>query len=208
MEKTQSFWSLINLQFIANSRPGGVFSVELIDDRDGLIVFKATGDDELFKNEAGGHRIQRVPPTEKRGRTHTSTITIAVLPEITERQISIKENELIWKTCRGSGPGGQHRNKTESAVQVTHIPTGLNVRCESGRSQHHNKISALEILRARLWELGRKEVITQRANDRKEQVGSGMRGDKRRTVRFQDGQVVDHITGRRWNLKNYLRGEW
>lgn len=172
------------------------------------MVFKSSGDDELWKNEAGGHRIQRVPPTERKGRVHTSTITVATLPEITERQISIKDRELIWKTCRGSGPGGQHRNKTESAVQVTHIPSGLSVRCESERSQHQNKESALELLRARLWELKTKELTDKRTNARKEMIGSGMRGDKRRTIRFQDGQVVDHITGRKWRLKDYLRGEW
>ncbi len=180
----------------------------MIDDRDGLIVFKATGDDALFYGEAGGHRVQMISPTDKKKRVHTSTITIAVLPEISEKQISIKDRELIWKTCRGSGPGGQHRNKTESAVQVTHIPTGLSVRCESERSQHHNKVSALELLRARLWEQTKKALTKQRTDDRKEQVGSGMRGDKRRTVRHQDGQVVDHITGRKWRLKDYLRGEW
>lgn len=172
------------------------------------MVFKAHGDDELFIGEIGGHRIQRVSPTERRGRTHTSTITICVLPEVTEHQFSIKDSELIWKTCRGSGPGGQHRNKTESAVQVTHIPTKLSVRCESERSQHQNRVSALELLRSRLWERQKKELTDQRTNDRKEMVGSGMRGDKRRTIRFQDGQVVDHITGRKWRLKDYLRGEW
>lgn len=172
------------------------------------MVFKAKGDDSLFRNEAGGHRYQRIPPTERRGRVHTSTITVAVLPEITEQQISVKDSELIWKMCRGSGPGGQHRNKTESAVQVTHIPSKISVRCESERSQHQNKASALELLRAKLWERTKKELTEQRTNDRKEQVGSGMRGDKRRTIRFQDGQVVDHITGRRWKLKDYLRGEW
>lgn len=196
------------MQCIASSQLGGVFSVELIDDREGLIIFKSSGDDELWKGETGGHRIQRIPPTERKGRVHTSTITVATLPEITERQISIKDQELIWKTCRGSGPGGQHRNKTESAVQVTHIPSGLSVRCESERSQHQNKESALELLRARLWEQRKKTLTDKRTNDRKEMVGSGMRGDKRRTIRFQDGQVVDHITGRRWKLKNYLRGEW
>lgn len=196
------------MQCIASSQLGGVFSVELIDDREGLIIFKSSGDDELWKGETGGHRIQRIPPTERKGRVHTSTITVATLPEITERQISIKDQELIWKTCRGSGPGGQHRNKTESAVQVTHIPSGLSVRCESERSQHQNKESALELLRARLWEQRKKTLTDKRTNDRKEMVGSGMRGDKRRTIRFQDGQVVDHITGRKWKLKNYLRGEW
>lgn len=197
-----------NLLYIVSWLLRGAFSIELIDDRPGSITFKTSGDDNLFYNETGGHRIQMVSPTDKNKRIHTSTITVSTLPEITEKQISIKDSELIWKMCRGSGPGGQHRNKTESAVQITHIPSKISVRCESDRSQHHNRISALELLRSKLWERAKKELTARRTHDRKEQVGSGMRGDKRRTIRFQDGQVVDHITGRRWKLKNYLRGEW
>lgn len=173
-----------------------------------MIVFKSSGDDELWKNESGCHRVQRVPPTERKGRVHTSSITIAILPEITNKQISIKDQELIWKYVRGSGAGGQAKNKTSNAVQLQHIPSGMIIRCESGRSQYQNKESALELLRAKLWEQQRKSLTDERANNRKEQVGSGMRGDKRRTVAHQRGEVIDHVSGKTWKLKNYLRGDW
>jgi len=162
----------------------------------------------VFADEAGGHRWQRVPPSEKRGRVHTSTVTVAILPEPTEAQVKLDPRDLDIVTCRGSGPGGQHRNKTESAVQVTHRPTGVQVRCESERSQDQNKKTALAMLRARLWQAEQERAERERASDRRAQVGSGMRGDKRRTIRCQDGQVNDHVTGRTWRLRDYLRGEW
>ena len=162
----------------------------------------------MFADEAGGHRWQRVPPSEKRGRVHTSTVTVAILPEPTEAQVKLDPRDLDIVTCRGSGPGGQHRNKTESAVQVTHRPTGVQVRCESERSQDQNKKTALAMLRARLWQAEQERAERERASDRRAQVGSGMRGDKRRTIRCQDGQVNDHVTGRTWRLRDYLRGEW
>ncbi len=162
----------------------------------------------LFRDEAGGHRWQRVPPNEKRGRVHSSTITVAVLPEPTAVEVNVAERELDWSTCYGTGPGGQKRNKTESTVLLTHRPTGLQIRCETSRSQQHNRVAALGLLRARLWALEAARVAGARAAERREQVGSGMRGDKRRTVRAQDGTVVDHLTGRRWELRGYLRGAW
>ncbi len=162
----------------------------------------------LFMNEAGGHRFQRISPTEKRGRVHTSTITVAVMPEPTQIQLKINPNDLDWSTCRGSGAGGQHRNMTESAVQVFHKPTGLMVRCESERSQHQNRASALALLRTKLWQQEQDKQSKQRDLDRKSQVGSGMRGDKRRTIRCQDGIVTDHITGQQWSFKKYERGNW
>jgi peptide chain release factor 1 len=173
-------------------------------------VFRAggVGADVAFRDESGGHRWQRIPPNEKRGRVHTSTITVAVLPDPTEAQVRIDPRDLEWSTCRGSGPGGQHRNKTESAVQITHIPTKLQVRVEDGRSQHHNRQLALELLRSRLWAVEQEKVVSARADDRKRQVGSGMRGDKRRTIRAQDGQVNDHVTGKTWRYKDYIRGNW
>jgi peptide chain release factor 1 len=149
-----------------------------------------------------------VPPNEKRGRVHTSTITVAVLPEPTPAQLRLAPGDVERVTCRGSGAGGQHRNKTETCVVLTHRPTGLTVRCESERSQHQNEETAFALLRARLHaaEAERREVA--RAGDRRRQVGSGMRGDKRRTIRCQDGTVVDHPTGRTWTLRVYERGEW
>jgi peptide chain release factor 1 len=163
---------------------------------------------ETFKNEPGGHRWQRVPPNEKRGRVHTSTVTVAVLPEPTETQVVLRDEDLEFATCRGSGAGGQHRNKTESAVQLKHTPTGLMVRCESERSQSLNKETARQVLRARLWQLEQDRISGARASDRKRQVGSGMRGDKRRTIRTQDDVVNDHETGKQWRYKDYARGNW
>jgi peptide chain release factor 1 len=184
--------------------------LDLIEARPGFLVFRAIGPrtEALFQDEAGGHRWQRVPPNEKRGRVHTSTVTVAVLPEPTDVQVKLDERDLEYQTCRASGAGGQKVNKTDSAVQLTHKPTGLMVRVETERSQHQNRATALALLRARLWEAEREKVVTARANDRRTQVGTGMRGDKRRTIRAQDGQVHDHPTGRRWNIKEYLRGDW
>jgi peptide chain release factor 1 len=162
----------------------------------------------VFRDESGGHRWQRVPPNERRGRVHTSTITVAVLPEPTPAELRIAPGDLSVVTCRGSGAGGQHRNKTDSCVVVTHRPTGLAVRCESERSQHQNRESALALLRARLFAAETERRSAARAGDRRRQLGSGMRGDKRRTVRCQDGVVVDHPTGRTWTLRAYERGEW
>jgi peptide chain release factor 1 len=149
-----------------------------------------------------------VPPNEKRGRVHSSTVTVAVLPEVAERALEIPERDLAWATCRASGAGGQHIQKTDSAVQLTHLPTGLQVRCQSERSQRQNKATALATLRARLGALARAGAEAARAAQRRSQIGSGMRGDKRRTVRCQDGTVIDHLTGRSWRLRDYVRGEW
>jgi peptide chain release factor 1 len=149
-----------------------------------------------------------VPPNEKRGRIHTSTITVAVLPEPTAVEVNVADRDLDWSFCCGTGPGGQKRNKTASVALLTHRPTGLQIRCETSRSQQHNRVAALGLLRARLWALEAARLAGARAAERREQVGSGMRGDKRRTVRAQDGTVVDHPTGRRWELRGYLRGAW
>lgn len=190
--------------------PGGDFDFELVENITGFVSFiaKGRGVEEFFADEAGGHRWQRIPPNEKRGRVHTSTVTVAVLPEPTQFELKIDPNDLDWSTCRGSGAGGQYRNMTESAVQVFHKSTGLMVRCESERSQHQNRASALALLRARLWQKEQEKQNGQRASNRKTQIGSGMRGDKRRTIRCQDGIVNDHITGQQWSFKEYERGNW
>lgn len=138
----------------------------------------------------------------------TSTITVAVLPEPTATQVTIREEDLEWNFCRGSGAGGQHRNVTNSAVQLMHVPTKISVRCESERSQHANKDTALEILRARIWDAANEQRSSAMSSARREQIGSGMRADKRRTIRSQDGIVNDHILGKQWKLKNYLRGDF
>jgi peptide chain release factor 1 len=169
---------------------------------------QGAGAAEAFRDEAGGHRWQRVPPNEKRGRVHTSTITVAVLPEPTLVELRLAPRDVERVTCRGSGPGGQNRNKTETCVVLKHRPTGLTVRCESERSQLQNEETALALLRTRLLAAETERRTAARDRDRRQQMGSGMRGDKRRTIRCQDGTVVDHPTGRTWNLRVYERGEW
>lgn len=172
-----------------------------------MVVFRV-GDDEVFAGEAGGHRWQRVPPTEKRGRVQTSTVTVAVMPEPTAFQFVVRDQDLEVSTCRGSGPGGQKRNKTETAVQIKHRPTGLLVRCDQERSQPQNRAMALALLRARLWALESARRGADEAEARRLQLGSGQRGDKRRTIRVRADQVVDHVTGRSWSYKAYVRGDW
>lgn len=185
-----------------------VFDLELLDRRSGYICFKASGKDvyEYFKNEAGGHRWQRIPPTERRDRVHTSTITVAVLEEVNPKDIQILEKDLDWKFSRGTGPGGQHKNKTDTCVNLTHIPSGTKVRVD-GRSQHTNKENALFILKAKLKEATRNQFFQDRDKSRKEQVGSGMRGDKVRTIRVRDDLVTDHRMNRTTTYAQYAKGD-
>jgi peptide chain release factor 1 len=173
-------------------------------------VLRASGKDvhATFAHEAGGHRWQRVPPNDKRGRVHTSTVTVAVLEEPSEIAVRLDPADLDISTCRASGSGGQHVQKTDSAVQIHHLPTGLVVRCETERSQSYNKATALAILRARLHERRLGEANAQRADDRRRQIGSGQRGDKRRTIAVQRDSVIDHLTGRTWRFEDYVRGRW
>lgn len=173
-----------------------------------VLHVRGRGAAEAFRDEAGGHRWQRVPPNEKRGRVHSSTVTVAILPEPTATEVVLREADLEWATCRGSGAGGQKRNKTESTVLLVHRPTGIRVRCETERSQHQNRGGALAVLRARLWEAEQLRRDGGRSAERRQQVGTGMRGDKRRTVRCQDGTVTDHRTGSEWLLRDYERGRW
>lgn len=147
-----------------------------------------------------------MPKNEKRGRVHSSSVTVAVLEEPREHEMYIDPSDIDFKTCRGSGAGGQHRNRTESAVQLTHLPTGLQVRCEGERSQHQNRATAMSLLRARLRERERTHARASRDNKRKNQVGSGMRGDKVRTVAVQRDQVVCHATGNKMPFKRYRAG--
>jgi peptide chain release factor 1 len=189
-----------------------VFEIEILQSRAGYAVLRVTGRDRdialAFGDEPGGHRWQRIPPSEKRDRVHTSTITVAVLAEPDDRELVIAERDLDWAYSRGSGAGGQHRNKTESAVDLTHLPTGIVVHCESERSRLQNRAIALAQLRARIFAEKRATEERHRAAERRAQVGSGMRGDKRRTIRCQEGVVVDHPTGKTMRLREYLRGEW
>jgi len=203
-------WWRSSSRSTSSSEAGGHFSVAVIARRAGTVVFRATGKGvrALFDGEAGGHRFQRVPPNEKRGRVHSSTITVAVLDDEVACELEIRAQDLDWSFCRSSGDGGQHLQKTDSAVQLVHLPTGVSVRCEAGRSQHENKKLALAALRERLLEARRAEQSAARASERRSQIGSGMRGDKRRTIRVQDDSVIDHLTGRSWRYKDYVRGIW
>jgi peptide chain release factor 1 len=145
-----------------------------------------------LKYESGVHRVQRVPATESQGRIHTSTVTVAVLPEAEEVDVQIDEGDLRIDVYRASGAGGQHVNKTESAVRVTHIPTGIVVAMQEEKSQHKNKAKAMKILRARMYEQQRASLHATRAADRKSQVGTGDRSERIRTYNFPQGRVSDH----------------
>ena len=149
----------------------------------------------LFKYEKGIHRVQRVPETESSGRIHTSAVTVAVLPEADETEVEIEPKDLKIDVFRASGAGGQHVNKTESAVRITHLPTGMVVSCQDERSQHKNKTKALRVLRARIFEITQLEHQKQMAKERKQQVGSGDRSGKIRTYNFLDRRVTDHRIG-------------
>ena len=158
--------------------------------------------------ESGVHRVQRVPETESSGRIHTSTCTVAVLPQVEEVEFHLDPAELRIDTFRASGAGGQHINKTESAIRVTHLPTGTVVECQDERSQYKNKDRALSILRSRLYERARQEQAQAVAGQRRSQVGTGMRNERIRTYNFPQGRVTDHRIGLTlYKLDSVLNGE-
>ena len=161
------------------------------------VSFMISGDGAYsrFKFESGVHRVQRVPDTETGGRIHTSTVTVAVLPEAEEVELEINPAELQIDTYRSSGAGGQHINKTESAIRITHLPTGTVVECQEERSQFKNKDKAMRVLRARLLEQKQREQQSAIAADRKSQVGTGDRSERIRTYNFPQGRVTDHRIG-------------
>jgi len=173
-----------------------------------VVKIEGKGAYSRLKYESGVHRVQRVPVTESSGRIHTSTATVAVLPEVDEVEVEIRPEDLKIETMRASGHGGQHVNRTESAVRITHIPTGIVVSCQNERSQHQNKATALKILRAKLYELALREQNEKIQKERRSQVGTGERCEKIRTYNFPQNRVTDHRIGLTiYNLSEVLDGD-
>jgi len=192
-------WSL-ELISISKSEAGGLKEV--------IASIKGTNIYSTLKYESGVHRVQRVPDTETQGRVHTSAATVAVLPEAEEVDLKINENDLRIDVFRAGGPGGQSVNTTDSAVRITHIPTGLTVSQQDEKSQHKNKAKGMKILRARLYELERSRIDQERSQDRKSKIGTGDRSERIRTYNFPQGRVTDHrINLTLHKLEEFLEGE-
>ena len=192
-------WSL-ELISISRSDAGGLKEV--------IASIKGTNIYSTLKYESGVHRVQRVPDTETQGRVHTSAATVAVLPEAEEVDLKINETDLRIDVFRAGGPGGQSVNTTDSAVRITHIPTGLSVSQQDEKSQHKNKAKGMKILRSRLYELERSRIDQERSRDRKTKIGTGDRSERIRTYNFPQGRVTDHrINLTLHKLDEFLEGE-
>ena len=177
--------------------------------KEGIAEITGRGVFARLKYESGVHRVQRVPATESQGRIHTSTVTVAVLPEAEEVDVQIDEGDLRIDVYRASAAGGQHVNKTESAVRITHLPTGIVVTMQEEKSQHKNRAKAMKILRARLYEQQRAALHATRAADRKSQVGTGDRSERIRTYNFPQGRVSDHrINLTLYKIDRVMAGEF
>ena len=192
-------WS-IDLISISKSEAGGLKEV--------IASIKGTNIYSTLKYESGVHRVQRVPDTETQGRVHTSAATVAVLPEAEEIDLKINDSDLRIDVFRAGGPGGQSVNTTDSAVRITHIPSGISVSQQDEKSQHKNKAKGMKILRARLYELERSRIDQERSKDRKNKIGSGDRSERIRTYNFPQGRVTDHrINLTLHKLEEFLEGE-
>jgi len=179
---------------------GGVKEISFIVEGEGAY--------SRLKFESGVHRVQRVPETESGGRIHTSTVTVAVLPEVDEVEFVLNQSDLKIDTFRASGAGGQHINKTESAIRITHLPTGVVVECQDERSQYKNKDRAMQILRSRLYEEEVRKQAETIATERRSQVGSGMRNERIRTYNFPQGRLTDHRIGLTlYKLESVMNGD-
>ena len=173
------------------------------------VSFSVEGDGAYsrFKFESGVHRVQRVPETESQGRIQTSTATVAVLPEVEDIEVEINPSDIVIESCKSSGAGGQHINKTESAVRLTHKPTGIVIECQEERSQFKNKDKALKMLRAKLYDMKERERNEKIASDRKSQVGTGDRSERIRTYNYPQGRITDHrISLTLHSLESFLNG--
>ena len=191
---------LLELISISRSEAGGLKEV--------IASIKGNNIYSTLKYESGVHRVQRVPDTETQGRVHTSAATVAVLPEAEEVDLKINESDLRIDVFRSGGPGGQSVNTTDSAVRITHIPTGLSVSQQDEKSQHKNKAKGMKILRARLYELERSRIDNERSQDRKSKIGTGDRSERIRTYNFPQGRVTDHrINLTLHKLEEFLEGE-
>jgi peptide chain release factor 1 len=176
--------------------------------REVVFEIKGEGAYEKLKYEGGVHRVQRIPKTEKSGRVHTSTVSVAVLPEATETEIKINPQDLRIDVLRASGPGGQYVNRRESAVRITHLPTGITASSQEERTQQQNKERAMKVLRARLLAKKQQEEMSQRDEKRKEQIGSAMRAEKIRTYNFPQNRITDHRLNKSWhNLEKIIDGD-
>lgn len=175
-----------------------------------MLVFTISGDNvySMMKHESGVHRVQRVPATESKGRTHTSTITVVVMPELDELDVKLDMKDIRVDVMRASGAGGQSVNRTESAVRLTHLPTNIVVYCQEGKSQNENKAQALKVLRAKLWDKAESERQSEMSSLRKGQIGSGDRSEKIRTYNYPQNRVTDHRIGLTLNkLDQVMEGQ-